>query len=82
MWCSKLHKDGDDECFKSHDNILDNLIQSLSACDHDNFPNLYRLLQIACILPVTSCETERSFSALRRIKTCLRSCMSEDKLAA
>jgi hypothetical protein len=80
-WCSKVHKEGDNDCFKTH-NIPDNLIQSLSACDRDNFPNLYTLLQIACILPVTSCEAERSFSALRRSKTCLRSCMSEDRLAA
>lgn len=66
---------------KSHI-IPTNLVQSLSACDRKNFPNLYRLLQIACILPVTSAEAERSFSAVRRIKTCLRSCMGEDRLAA
>ena len=30
--------------------------------------------------PVTSCECERSFSRLRRIKTYLSSTMSEDRL--
>ena len=32
------------------------------------------------VLPVTSCEAERSFSALRRIKNYLRSTMTEERL--
>ena len=32
------------------------------------------------VLPVTSCEAERSFSTLRRIKTFLHTTMTQDRL--
>ena len=32
------------------------------------------------VLPVTSCEVEQSFSSLRRIKTYLRSTMTQERL--
>lgn len=35
--------------------------------DPRTFPNLSVLLKIACTLPVTSCECERSYSVLRRL---------------
>ena len=34
----------------------------------------------AMVLPVTSCEAERSFSALRRIKSYLRTTMKQKRL--
>ena len=37
----------------------------IEECDKDLFPNIFTLLQIACTIPVTSCECERSPSALR-----------------
>ncbi|XP_078489730.1 zinc finger MYM-type protein 1-like [Ciona intestinalis] len=43
-------------------------------------PNLTQLLRVYFTLPCSSCEAERSFSALRRIKTYLRSTMSEQRL--
>ena len=39
--------------------------KAIKDCDHDCFPNVYVLLQIACTIPVTSCECERSASVLR-----------------
>lgn len=45
-----------------------------------DLPNVRVLLQIICTLPVTSSTAERSFSALRRLKTYLRSTMTEDRL--
>lgn len=39
----------------------------IKECDQDMFPNIYILLQIACTIPVTSCECERSASGLRRL---------------
>lgn len=45
-----------------------------------DLPNITVLLHIICTLPVTSSTAERSFSALRRVKTYLRSTMSEDRL--
>jgi len=44
------------------------------------FQELYRLLIIALVLPVTSASCERSFSALKLIKNYLRSTMCDDRL--
>ena len=52
----------------------------LSNCDQGIFPNLIRLLKIGCTLPVASYECERSFSALRRLKTWLRSSATTKRL--
>ena len=46
------------------------------------FPNIRILLLILCTLQVTSCSSERSFSGLKRIKTNLRSTMSDDRLSS
>ena len=43
-----------------------NLVDCLKLADQDIFPNIHTLLSIGCILPVSSCEAERSFSCLRR----------------
>jgi hypothetical protein len=43
------------------------------------FPNLYKLLQVALTIPVSSASFERSFSVMRRIKTWLRNSMTNDK---
>ena len=44
------------------------------------FPILVKLLQIALTIAVSTAECEQSFSAVRRIKTFLRSTMSEQRL--
>ena len=56
--------------------------QAIKECEQDTFPNIYTLLQIACTIPVTSCECERSASALRRLKTFMRSSMGQERLAS
>ena len=61
--------------------IPNNLLQSLAVCDKDSFPNIHILLEIACNLPITSAEAERSFSLMRRLKTALRSTMTEEHLS-
>jgi len=38
------------------------------------------LLRLLLVVPVTSCEAERSFSSLRRLKTWLRSTMTQKRL--
>jgi len=58
-----------------------NLLLALGACDEDAFPNIHRLLLIACTLPINSAEAEQSFSLMKRIKTCTRSTMSEERLS-
>ena len=37
---------------------------ALDSCDIDSFPNIHTLLVMACTLPITSAEAERSFSLL------------------
>lgn len=44
------------------------------------FPNIKHLLHLICVLPVTSCSGERSFSTMKLTKTYLRSTMSEERL--
>lgn len=58
------------------------LAKSLGACDRSRLPNLYVLLKIASCLPVTSCECERSFSVLRRLRPWLRASMTTPRLSS
>ena len=44
------------------------------------FPQVALLMKLLLICPVSSCECERSFSALRRLKKCLRSTMTQRRL--
>lgn len=44
-------------------------------------PNLHRLHQVALVLPVSSASCERSFSAMRRIKTWLRTTMLQNRFS-
>lgn len=46
------------------------------------FTAVEQLLRLMLVCPVSSCTAERSFSALRRLKTWLRSTMSEQRLNA
>ena len=56
----------------------------LPRCDEDDFPNISVLLAIACTLPVTtmSCETDRSNSQLKLLKTYNRSTMTQERLTS
>ena len=47
----------------------------------DCLPQLYKLLCLVLSIPVTSASVERSFSALKRIKTYNRNRMSQDRLS-
>ena len=52
----------------------------LPTIDRLTFPNIYASMQILVMLPVTTCTCERSISVLRRLKTYLRSTLSEQRL--
>ena len=61
---------------KFDDNLPSSIAEPIKICDQAYFPNIYVLLQIAATIPAaTSCECERSFSALRRLNTFNRACM-------
>ena len=44
------------------------------------FPNLIKVIQIALTICVSTASCERNFSALKRIKTYLRSTLAEQRL--
>ncbi|XP_071477426.1 52 kDa repressor of the inhibitor of the protein kinase-like [Diadema antillarum] len=71
-FCTALCQKGD---------VPDNLVDTLPLADGDVFPNIRELILVGCTSPIGSCEAERSFSALRRVKTYLRSTMTEERLA-
>ena len=54
----------------------------LEAMAEASFPTITRLRHIFATLPVTTATSERSFSALKRLKTYLRSTMKEERLNA
>ena len=60
--------------------LPDTLSSSIKHTSAMMFPNIRKMLIHAMVLPVTSCEAERSFSALRRIKSYLRTTMKQDRL--
>ena len=50
---------------------------ALKIADKEFFPNLHAILSSILTLPVGSVCCERSFSSLRRLKTCKRSTMGQ-----
>lgn len=58
----------------------DSVAATLKAVNFEAFENIKVALRILGTLPITSCECERSFSALRRLKNYSRSTMVEDRL--
>ncbi|CAI6376422.1 unnamed protein product [Macrosiphum euphorbiae] len=57
-------------------------LESYMHCDEDMFSTIRKLLQVLATLPVSVASAERSFSTLRRLKTWLRSRMTEDRLSS
>ena len=47
----------------------------------DMFPEFSNVVHILAVIPATSCSAERSFSALRRLNTYLRSTMGQRRVS-
>ena len=58
------------------------LAKATKHCDKLKFPNVFTLIKIGSTLPVTSAECDRSFFAMRRLRTWLRSTMKFDRLSS
>lgn len=54
----------------------------LSQVTQHDYPQYYKLIQLALTLPVGTSTAERSFSTMRRVNNWLRSTMSEDRLSS
>jgi hypothetical protein len=63
------------------ESIPTTIAATLKAIDDKKFPNLYTLMKICGTLPVSSCECERSFSCMRRLKTWQRASMCDDRFS-
>jgi len=61
---------------QNSDFTLSDVLQKL---DQNVFANLYKLMQVALTLPISSASCERSFSVMWRIKTWIRSSMNQDR---
>jgi hypothetical protein len=57
-----------------------NIATTLKAVRFDGFENIKVILRILGTLPITSCECERSISALRTLKDYKRTTMVDDRL--
>lgn len=72
MWKLKWERENYDSSYT--------VINLLKACDEDIYPVLHVLLTIFATIPCSAATCERSFSALKRLKTWLRSTMKEERL--
>lgn len=76
VWASRVNEvDGSDKSVQCSMSLIDLLQHSVL------FPAIHTALCIALATPATTCTMERSFSTLRRVKTWLRSTMSDDRLS-
>lgn len=64
------------------EDIPRNCSSALQACNKHLYPNIFTLLKIACVIPVTSCVCERSFSAMRRLNNYMRCTMGQQRLSS
>lgn len=55
-------------------------MDALNRCCGNMFPSIFNILKTSATLPVSIAAPERSFSALKRIKTYLRNSMKENRL--
>ena len=63
--------------------VLSEMAQKMITSDVEKLiPNIYKAVVIMGTMPVSSCEAERSFSALRRIKNYMRTKCAEDRLSS
>ncbi|KAG1681465.1 repressor of the inhibitor of the protein kinase [Nymphon striatum] len=62
------------------EHIPNNCADALKHCNEVQFPNIFLVLKIACVIPVTSCICERSISVMRRLNNYMRCSMGQDRL--
>ena len=58
------------------------LVETLDYANAELYPGIYLTIKTLLTYPVTTCVTERSFSGMKRLKTPLRSTMSDERLSS
>ncbi|XP_025204577.1 uncharacterized protein LOC112601275 [Melanaphis sacchari] len=66
---------------QSTDNKMMTPAEMAEIVSPNTFPNLYKLLNVAYTIPISSATCERAFSAMRRVKNWLRSTMLQDRFS-
>ena len=61
--------------------LVDNKPDILHATNRDLYPAIYTIISILLTMPVSSATSERSFSAMRRVKSYLRSTIGDERLS-
>ena len=69
-----------DASFTCCNDLGDLAIKMVQTDRHTTFPLVYRLVELALILPVATATVERAFSAMKIVKTDLRNKMGSDWL--
>jgi hypothetical protein len=57
------------------------LLEALNVTNQDLYPNIYAIFTVLITMLVSSASSERSFSAMRRVKNCLRATMGDERLS-
>jgi hypothetical protein len=57
------------------------LLETLNVTNQDLYPNIFAIFTVLITMPVSSASSERSFSAMRRVKNCLRATMGDQRLS-
>ena len=66
------------DSFSVHDAV--HVLSELSAAERTAFSGVWTVMKLLLLLPATNATSERSFSALRRVKMYLRSTMFQEWL--
>ena len=75
----KSFVDASDDMELTIHNLVE-LLSKLSPAQRIAYSNVWILLKLLLVMPATNATSERSFSALRRIKTYLRTTMTQVRL--
>jgi hypothetical protein len=55
------------------------LLETLNVTNQDLYPDIYAIFTVLIKIPVSSASSERSFSAMRSVKNCLRATMGDER---
>ena len=65
--------------FTSVQDVVD-FLRGLQPSTKAMYTELFKLVKLLLVFPVSSCTPERSFSVLKRVKSYLRTTMSQERL--
>ena len=63
------------------DNRSSSAASALKECKPDKFPNIYIVLFLGCVLPVTTAECKRTGSVIRRLHSYTRATQGQERFS-